>query len=127
MTPSEYQAKEPGSTAIRWLLDSDPAIRWQVMRDLLEEPDGAITAERERVAVEGWGARLLDLQQSDGNWGGGPWAYQSWASTMETLMQLRELGLDPASPQARKAVALVKEKSNWGKYHNYSPYFEGGS
>ena len=80
------------SRVIRWLLDSDPSIRWQVKRDLAAESAAAVAAERSRVAVEGWGARLLDLQEPDGNWGGGPWVRQSWASTMETLMLLRELG-----------------------------------
>jgi hypothetical protein len=98
-----------------WLLDSDPSIRWQVMRDLTNEPDAVVAAERSRVAVEGWGARLLGLQEPDGNWGGGPWVFQSWASTMETLLLLRELGLDPASPQARKAIGLVRDKSDWGR------------
>lgn len=52
-----------------WLLDSDPAIRWQVMRDLLHEPDDVVAAERSKVATEGWGARLLALQDPDGYWG----------------------------------------------------------
>ena len=89
------------------------------------EPDEAVAAERSRVAVEGWGARLLGLQEPDGNWGGGAWVRQSWASTMETLMLLRELGLDPASAQARNAIDLVREKSNWGADHGHSPFFEG--
>jgi len=110
---------------IRWLLDSDPSIRWQVMRDLVRSPQAAVAAERSRVATEGWGARLLALQGSDGNWGGGPWVQRSWASTMETLMLLRELGLDPSSPQARSAIALVRERSNWGPYHGDAPFFEG--
>ena len=115
----------PKKGVLRWLLDSDPSIRWQVMRDLVKEPEDAVTAERSRVAVEGWGARLLSLQQEDGNWGGGPWVRQSWASTMETLMQLRELGLDAASAGARKAINLVRERSNWGPYHGHSPFFDG--
>jgi hypothetical protein len=108
-----------------WLLDSDPSIRWQVMCDLDGQPDEIVAAERSRIAAEGWGARLLSLQQADGNWGGGPWVYQSWASTMETLMLLREMGLDPASPEARKAIALVREKSDWGPEFSHSPFFEG--
>jgi len=116
---------KPKKTVIRWLLDSDPSIRWQVERDLTGEPEEVVAAERSRVAVEGWGARLLSLQEPDGNWGSGPWVFQSWASTMETLMLLRELGLDPASPQARKAIGLVRDKSEWGPYHGHSPFFEG--
>jgi hypothetical protein len=57
-------------SVIEWLLDSDPSIRWQVMRDLIGEPDATVARERSRVAAEGWGARLLDLQGSDGHWGG---------------------------------------------------------
>ena len=116
---------KPQRAVIRWLLDSDPSIRWQVMRDLTNESANAVAAVRSRVAIEGWGARLLSLQTQDGNWGGGAWVHQSWASTLETLMLLRELGLDPASEQARNAIGLVRDKSTWGPYHNDSPFFEG--
>ena len=51
-------------TVIDWLLDGDPAIRWQVMRDLTDAPPDEVAAERARVAREGWGARLLALQDS---------------------------------------------------------------
>lgn len=125
MTLAEHEITKPRKADIRWLLDSDPSIRWQVMRDLMDKSDEEIAAERSRIATHGWGARLLSLQGPDGNWGGGPWVRQSWASTMETLALLRELGLDPASPQARKAVDLVREKSEWGPYHGHSPFFEG--
>ena len=52
---------------VEWLLDSDVAIRWQVMRDLTDAPEDDVTAERARVATEGWGARLLALQRQDGH------------------------------------------------------------
>ena len=51
-----------------WLLDSDPAIRWQVMRDLTNASGMDVAAERSRVATEGWGARLLGLQTPNGDW-----------------------------------------------------------
>src|SRR5690606_11530795 len=54
---------------IDWLLDSDPAIRWQVMRDLLHAPASEVAVERSKVANEGWGARLLALQDETGQWG----------------------------------------------------------
>ncbi|HKS31012.1 MAG TPA: hypothetical protein VJR28_01295, partial [Chthoniobacterales bacterium] len=54
-----------------WLLDSDPAIRWQVLRDLTDASAEIFAAERARVANEGWGARLLALQGEDGQWAGG--------------------------------------------------------
>ncbi|MBV9135162.1 MAG: hypothetical protein JO318_20815, partial [Chloroflexi bacterium] len=51
---------------IDWLLDSDPAIRWQVLRDLVDAPEEMVAVERTRVANEGWGARILALQGEDG-------------------------------------------------------------
>ncbi len=107
---------------IDWLLDSDPAIRWQVMRDLLDTAAGEVDAERARVATEGWGARLLALQGEDGNWGGGAY-FPKWTSTTWTLLQLRALGLDPATDQARRAVAKVRENTRFE--HEDEPYFEG--
>jgi hypothetical protein len=99
-------------SAIRWLLDSDPSIRWQVMRDLTDAPADEIRAERRRVATEGVGARLLALQGTDGRWGGAAWN-RGWNSTMHVLMLLRDMGLDPASDQARRAVGLVRERVTW--------------
>jgi hypothetical protein len=95
-----------------WLLDSDPAIRWQVLRDLTGVPIEEVTVERARVATEGWGARLLSLQGADGTWGGAAWN-RGWNSTMHVLMLLREMGLDPASDQARRAVGLVRDRVTW--------------
>lgn len=98
--------------ALDWLLDSDPAIRWQVLRDLADAPAETVAAERARVAVEGWGARLLSLQAPDGRWAGAAWN-RGWDSTMHVLWLLRHLGLDPASPAARRAVDLVREHVTW--------------
>lgn len=109
---------------IRWLLDSDPSIRWQVMRDLTREPDEQVAAERRRVATEGWGAQLLALQGPDGQWGGSIFPAK-WASTFYALLLLRDMGLDPASEPARKAVGLVRDKVTWGPEHDNSPFFEG--
>jgi hypothetical protein len=95
-----------------WLLDSDPSIRWQVLRDLTHEPADAIAAERSRVATEGWGARLLALQGPDGQWGGRPWSHD-WTDTFHALELLRRLGLDPESEHARRAVGLVREHITW--------------
>jgi len=95
-----------------WLLESDPAIRWQVMRDLTDEPADAVAAERSRVATEGWGARLLALQAPDGLWAGKPWSHD-WTDTFHVLEHLRRLGLDPESEPARRAVGLVREHVTW--------------
>lgn len=105
-------ALKPNRSVVRWLLDSDPAIRWQVMRDLTDAPDPEFAAERARVATEGWGARLLARQGSDGRWGGAAWN-RGWNSTMHVLGLLRHLGLDPASAGARRAVGLVRDQVTW--------------
>jgi hypothetical protein len=99
-------------TAVDWLLDSDPSIRWQVMRDLADAPAEEVAAERTRVATEGAGARLLGLQAADGRWGGAAWNH-GWDSTMHVLSLLREMGLDPASSEARRAAGLVREHVTW--------------
>jgi len=100
-------------TVIDWLLDSDPSIRWQVMRDLTDEQADVIAAEQSKVATEGWGARLLALQAPDGLWAGKAWS-QDWTDTFHVLELLRRFGLDPESEQARRAVGLVREHVTWG-------------
>jgi hypothetical protein len=96
-----------------WLLDADPAIRWQVMRDLTGEPPEVVAAERAKVATEGWGARLLALQAPDGLWSGNAFS-QDHTDTFHCLELLRRLGLDPASAQAREAVGRVRDHVTWG-------------
>src|SRR5919201_6920572 len=110
---------------IDWLLDpeqSDPSIRWQVMHDLLDAPQSEWAAERAKVETEGWGARLLALEDEDGQWAGGayfpgdfdfegpeaqPGAGQPWTATTHALSLLREFGLHPSSDRARRAVELI--------------------
>ena len=113
-------------TVIDWLLDSDPSVRWQVLRDLTGAPEDQVAAERARVATEGLGARLLALQAADGSWGGVAWN-RGWTSTMHVLMLLRDLGLDPASDPARRAVDLVRERVIWQGWVTYdgNPFFAG--
>jgi hypothetical protein len=106
---------------IDWLLDGDPAVRWQVMRDLTDEPAEAVSTERARVAAEGWGARLLSLQSVDGNWGGGAYT-PKWISTTYTLLELRHLGSDPADEQVRRSVELVRDRVVLGAKE--FPFFE---
>jgi hypothetical protein len=117
-----------------WLLEGDPAIRWQVMRDLADAPEELVNAERGRITGEGWGARLLALQQSRGQWPAGTPAFRSeaqekwwralgparqgtlfpaWTSTTWSLALLRAFGLDPGSATARTAVGLVRENVRW--------------
>jgi hypothetical protein len=116
-------------TVTDWLLDADPSIRWQVMRDLTHEPADVVAAERSRVATEGWGARLLALQAPDGQWGGRPWSHD-WTDTFHVLELLRRFGLDPESEGARRAVGLVREHITWRDSEFESPwadnrFFEG--
>ena len=108
----EQQAPKPNSSVVAWLLGSAPSIRWQVLQDLLGLPAAEVAAERARVATEGAGARLLALQGADGAWAGAAWN-QGWNSTMHVLSLLREMGLDPASDEARRALALVREHVRW--------------
>jgi hypothetical protein len=118
-----------------WLLEGDPAIRWQVLRDLADAPGEVVDGERARVAVEGWGARLLALQGDDGQWAGGAcfparsfgWREegqgQPWTSTLPTLQLLHDLGVDPECETVRRAVARVGENCRWE--HAGQPFFSG--
>jgi hypothetical protein len=134
----------PRMDVVEWLLDSDPAIRWQVMRDLADAPEKDVAAERARVAGEGWGARLLALQRPDGQWAGGIPTFSSaeaenwwrslpperrgtlfpqWTSTCWSLKLLRDFGLDPRCSEARDAVRLVRDNCRWE--HDGEPFFAG--
>ena len=120
-----------------WLLDSDPALRWQVERDLLGEPPSVWEATRARVATEGFGARLLALQDADGQWAGGAFfpadfdfegqemadGGQPWTATTWTLNALREWGLDAAVLRERRTAELLAENARW-EYDDL-PYWGG--
>lgn len=116
-----------------WLLDSDPALRWQVLRDLTGAAPAEVAAERAQVAVRGWGARLLAARDADGQWAGGACfpadfrgdfsAGQPWTSTLPALQLLRDLGVDPADERVRAAVRLVAENCRWE--HAGQPFFAG--
>jgi hypothetical protein len=119
-------------SVIDWLLEGDPAIRWQVLGDLTNAPADDVAAARARVENEGWGARLLALEDPDGLWAGGacfPGGFtggepgQPWTATMHTLQTLQLLGLDPASKSARRAVMLIAENGRWE--HAGQRYFDG--
>lgn len=118
---------------VSWLLDSDPALRWQVERDLADAPEHVWRATRDRVATEGFGARLLALQDPDGQWAGG--AYfpagfdfasmksegQPWTATTWVLNLLREWGLDAAV--LGDTAARLTANSRW-EYDDL-PYWGG--
>jgi hypothetical protein len=117
---------------LRWLLDGDPAIRWQVLGDLEDAPPPQVAAERALVEREGWGARLLALEGPDGLWESGacfPAGYagtepgQPWTATMHSLQTLQLLGLDPGSAAARRMIAQVADNGRWE--HAGQRYFDG--
>ena len=127
-----HRGTRASMTVIDWLLEGDPAIRWQVKRDFTGAPADAVAAERARVEHEGWGARLLALEDADGLWAGGacfPGDYrgdepgQPWTATVHTLQTLQLLGLDPASASARRAIELVARNGRWE--HAGQRYFDG--
>ena len=99
---------------LQWLLEGDPAIRWQVYRDLLKSPDRTVDRERPKVARTGWGARLLAHQDPDGKWAGGQSSdgglySPKWISTTYTMLLLRDFGLPAANRNARSACKLLLE------------------
>jgi hypothetical protein len=120
-------------TVLEWLLDSDPAIRWQVLLDLADAPAEIVATERARIATEGWGARLLALQGEDGQWVGGALfpaprtipgnGEQPWTATAYSLVLLRDFGVDPHCDQVRRAVVQVREHCRWE--HAGQPFFSG--
>lgn len=132
--PLEWRNPNSTTPLMRWLLDSDPSIRWQVLRDLTDATPEEIAAERARIPVEGFGAQLLALQGADGSWAGEAWNH-GWDSTMHVLWLLREMGLDPASDAAQRAVGLVRDHVHWrgwdweGKWNGLdfvgNPFFAG--
>jgi hypothetical protein len=108
---------------IDWLLDSDPAIRWQAMRDLSNAPPAAIAAERARVPREGIGAEILARQGSDGAW------HRTdapvWLPTLYTMLLLRATGVDRAEPAVESAVARLAAGFRWHEEFGAKPFFEG--
>jgi hypothetical protein len=127
-----------------WLMDSDPAVRWQVLRDLRDAPADQVATERRLVSERGWGAKLLTLQLGTGQWDSGVPTFDStraaswwrslpaerrgtlfpeWTSTTWSLTLLRSFGLDPTGPAARRAVNLVAANCRWE--HDGEAYFDG--
>lgn len=119
---------------IDYLMDGDPAIRWQALRDLTDAAPEQIAAERARVAAEGWGARLLALQADDGMWDGGVYRpgwvdenrpmYDAWTATHFSLQQLVDFGADPGDERMRRAIGRVRDGVRW-EQPGSPPYFDG--
>lgn len=124
MNPTAKPGVPVDPDTLTWLLDADPAIRWQVLRDLTNASEGTVAAERDRVAREGWGARLLGEQRPDGQWGDGE-AHPLWWTNLYSMIWLRDLGVDPADGRVRAAIALVRDRVDWGEWQDHSPFFAG--
>lgn len=131
--PTIEAAHQTPAPLLEWMLDSDPAIRWQVLHDLTRASVDEVAAERRRVETEGWGARLLAARDPDGQWMGGACfpgrgdpptdGSQPWTATLPVMLELYDLGLDPASETAREMTSLVAANSRWE--YNAGPFFEG--
>lgn len=137
MSDAAPSGPAPVPDVIAWLLDSDPTLRWQVERDLLDRPASEWEATRARIATEGFGAELLSHQGEDGQWAGGaffPAGFfddpetkdlpgQPWTATTWSMTTLREWGMDPAPLIARDTVGLLARNSRW-EYEDL-PYWGG--
>jgi hypothetical protein len=108
---------------IGWLLDGDPAIRWQALRDLTDAAPAAIAAERARVAREGLGAELLARQGSDGAWHKAD--EPDWIPTLYTPLILRATGVDPADPAVDAAMSRLAAGFRWHESLGGKPFFAG--
>lgn len=121
---------------LEWLLDSDPALRWQVERDIAGAPPEVWMATRKRIATEGFGAKLLASQDPDGQWAGGAFfpkdydfhgpeavegAGQPWTATTWTLNTLREWGIEAEALHG--TAERLAANSRW-EYENL-PYWAG--
>src|SRR5438132_8116231 len=115
MSTSGMTSRPGEDRAIQWLLDGDPAIRWQALRDLVGAQKRTVERERRKVARDGWGARLLAKQDPEGTWAGGLSSdgglySPKWTSTHYTMLLLRDFGLPATNRQARKACALLLDR-----------------
>jgi hypothetical protein len=108
---------------IDWLIDSDPAIRWQSLRDLTDASPEAVAAERARVPREGAGAAILAGQGSDGAWH--RIDEPDWLPTLFTMLLLRSAGVDRADPAVESAVARLEAGFRWHEELGGKPFFEG--
>ena len=118
--PMSTHDDAPRPALLRWLLDADPSIRWQVFQDLTGTPAETVAAERSRIATEGWGAQLLARQSPNGSWPEGQWDLV----TLWSLTVLKDLGLDPASDQARTMIDRIDRHLVFAPLNN-RPFLHG--
>ena len=97
---------------IGWLMEGDPSVRWQTERDLMNRETSRYESTRNRITSDGWGKRLLDLQDPSGTWGGGLYG-PKWTSTTYTLLLLRRLGLSPRNDAAIAGSLRLLDDADW--------------
>ncbi|MGC1389616.1 MAG: hypothetical protein WA816_01130 [Bacteroidales bacterium] len=97
------------SILIKWLLDSDVSIQFQVYRDLLKDDRSDL---RDRISMEGWGARFLSLRNSNGYWGSG-FYLPKWISTHYILLDLKNLSVSKENKNVKLTLnkILLENKS----------------
>lgn len=108
---------------VGWLLDSDPAIRFQAMRDLTDASAATLAAERARIPRDGIGASILASQRPDGGWPRDGASH--WLPTLFTMQLLRATGVSPAEPEVEEAVARLAAGFRWHESLGGKPFFEG--
>lgn len=113
-TSVRYHRSVDSRNNLDWLLGSDPAIRWQALRDLTDTSTDEVAAERARIPHEGLGSQILTAQQPDGAWRR-PDA-PAWLSTLFTLQLLRATGIDPTDPALTAALASAETNLRWNDY-----------
>jgi len=91
---------------IDWLMDGDPVIRWQTMRDLIDAPEAEWQAERTRTVDFGWGAQFLSHRLPDGSWPEARWTGVLW-----TLLTVMDCGLPSTEPRLRESAQLFIERA----------------
>jgi hypothetical protein len=113
----------PGADTMNWLLDADPAIRWQAMRDFTDASPAEIAAERARIPHEGITARILACQKWDGAWHRDD--EPDWLLTLVTMQLLRSTGVDPADPAVESAIARLQAGFRWAPEFGAKPFSDG--
>jgi hypothetical protein len=103
------------NAVIQWLLQGDPAIRWQTLRDLAGAAKRSVENEQRKIVRDGWGARLLAKQDPKGTWAGGLSSdgglySPKWISTTYTMLLLRDFGLFATNRQAKKACRILLDE-----------------
>jgi hypothetical protein len=106
---------------LQWLLSGDVAIQYQTRRDLLETKESDLAVVRSRISCEGWGKLFLSKRNdTDKTWGNGIYS-PKWISTHYTLLDLRNLGIDPSDPRYNESSGLLIDSlwTNKGKVRKY--------